>query len=134
MLMIGMCLELCIVQVRDNVFITVEKIHNEDNTITLKHFRPEGYSSSYHLLLSISILFTICPTGFNGYITTHYTRYLVLFIISLIIEFLILFPDITNRFMPFDMKTKNGYTTFAILIIVISIVLSFRIYNMTSRV
>ena len=131
---LGMICMTIIIYYREDVFIKAKKTYGLDNMITIKHFQPEGYSLTYYALLSLINLWPLCFYGLSNYLDTFYTRFLVLTIICLIIEFLILFPDITDKFMPFDLKTSNGWWILLIFTTLISYGLSVRIYGMTSWV
>ena len=73
----------------------------------------------------------MCVWGIDFYILYGQSKYLITIIICLIVEFLIVFPEITDKFMPFDLKTRNGWWLFLMITTLISFGVAFRIAGIT---
>lgn len=106
-----------IMDLHDDDFYHTERIIDDEKHLIVKNFSPEGYSYHYYSVSSTLIMMIGIIYGIFNYLNTLQFRFIVLMIIYMIIILMTVFPEITDKIMPFDMKTKNGYTTFAILAI-----------------
>ena len=125
-----MCLY-AIIHLREDIFIKAKITKNFDNTSTIEHFQHEGYSLTYFIFLGLINLVPLCVWGIDFYILYGQSKYLITIIICLIVEFLIVFPEITDKFMPFDLKTRNGWWLFLMITTLISFGVAFRIAGIT---
>ncbi len=108
-----------IMDLHDHDFYHTERILDDEKYLLIKNFSSEGYSYHYYSLLSTIIMIICIIFGVFSYLNTFQFRFIVLMGIYLIIILMTTFPEITDKIMPFDMKTKKGYTIFIIIAIMI---------------
>lgn len=88
-----MCLY-AIIHLREDIFIKAKITKNFDNTGTIEHFQPEGYSLTYFIFLELINLVPLCVWGIDFYILYGQSKYLItsnvlriFLIITIIISF-----------------------------------------------
>lgn len=108
-----------IMDLHDHDFYHTERILDDEKHLLIKNFSSEGYSYHYYSISSTIIMIICIIFGVFSYLNTFQFRFIVLMGIYLIIILMTTFPEITDKIMPFDMKTKKGYTIFIIIAIMI---------------
>ena len=128
LVILGIMIPITFLYYRDKVFIYPKKVILEDGTIKFIHFRPEGYSLRWYVMPNLVNMFCCMVYGFNNFYFSGNNNLIILIIVCLILELMIIFIEKTDKIFPLDLKTENGYTVFAILDFLITLVLMIVIY------
>lgn len=110
-------------------FLRKDSVFNEDSLVGVESDGEViGYNPLYYCFLSLVcgiVLFYIAFMGLGHFIDFGFD-YLVPCVIKLVVAFvvmtLIISPDVTSRYVPWDIRTKSGFNKYGVLCAFISVV------------
>lgn len=109
------------------------KIYSENSQYLNNNEKVMGFNPKIYAILGIVISLFLIPFGFFSFQQSFY-NYSNIFVsvggifISLILIFLVLSPDLTNNFLPFEVRKKSGFIFYSILAVVLSIIFCLLMY------
>lgn len=117
-----------ITYLRENVFSFKPELIEEGDYTKINHFHSNKYPANYTSAVSLPIVWCFIFFGLGNYLNNYNLKFLLLTIICLICEIMLLFPEKMDKILPLELTTSNGWWTFAIILMGISIASSFIIY------
>lgn len=101
------------------VFHDPEIIKVSEDQIKVVNFKPGGYPSSYYCILTFFIMMVGYGFGFFQYVLTSNSKFLMVILITFLVELSIIFIDYTDKIMPFNLQTMDGFWIYFLIALLI---------------
>lgn len=116
-----------IIKSRMNIFHDPQIIKISENESKIVNFKDGSYSSSYYCLLTIFNMGICFIFGILRYSIHPQAKSLIVIMICIILEFMIIFVDQTDKIMPFNMQKESGFWIFSLILALIVMGVAFRL-------
>lgn len=106
--------------VHRKVFHEPEIIKVSETKVKIVNFRPGGYPLSYYCILTLFLMISCYYFGVVQYILTLNSKFLLVILVTFVIEVSVIFIDYTDKIFPVNLQTYDGfwvYTLFTMLIV-----------------
>ncbi|MBE6485803.1 MAG: hypothetical protein E7Z85_03045 [Methanosphaera stadtmanae] len=113
-----------ILYLRYDVFKTIYELNENKNCFN--NNKP-AYDVGYASFFTLVIMFCFAMFGIENFIKNPLMKYLILAIICLIAEFLLIFTDKINKYLPYKILTAEEHKKFSYILMMIIIGISFLI-------
>lgn len=109
------------------IFIMHRKVFHDpkivkvsETQVKIVNFRPGGYPSSYYCILTLFLMISCYYFGVVQYILTLNSKFLLVILVTFVVEVTVIFIDYTDKIFPVNLQTYDGfwvYTLFTMLIV-----------------